>query len=82
MAESALSFDRSRSSRLHRQTTYLSIEDLDRTAAVLDVYGFSADQDLLSQLLEVNLEFAGRVGREEPVTSPGVPPDYPDRTNS
>ncbi|MCO5053993.1 MAG: N-6 DNA methylase [Verrucomicrobiae bacterium] len=46
-------------------------------AAVLDAYGFSAKQDLLAQLLELNLTVAARIERGEPVTAPGVPPGYP-----
>jgi hypothetical protein len=47
-------------------------------AAVLDAYGFSARKDLLSQLLALNLDVAARIGAGQPVTSPGVPPEYPD----
>ena len=46
-------------------------------AAVLKAYGFSARKDLLGQVLELNLEVAGRIDRGEPVTAPGVPSDYP-----
>jgi hypothetical protein len=46
-------------------------------AAVLEAYGFSARKDLLGQILELNLEVAARIDRGEPVTAPGVPPDYP-----
>jgi hypothetical protein len=47
-------------------------------AAVLDAYGFSPRKDLLSQLLELNLDVAARTEAGKPVTSPGVPADYPD----
>jgi hypothetical protein len=47
-------------------------------AAVAKAYGFSARKDLLGQILELNLEVAARIDRDEPVTAPGVPPDYPD----
>jgi hypothetical protein len=49
-------------------------------AAVLDAYGFSARKDILSQLLELNLDVAAKIETGKPVTSPGVPPDYPDPT--
>lgn len=49
---------------------------LDR--AVLDAYGFSSKKDLLAQLLALNLDVARREKAGEPVTAPGVPPDYPD----
>jgi hypothetical protein len=47
-------------------------------AAVLDAYGFSPCKDLLSQLLELNLDVAARIEAGKPVTPPGVPADYPD----
>ena len=47
-------------------------------AAVLAAYGFSAKKDLLAQLLELNLEVAGKIERGEPVTAPGAPKTYPD----
>jgi hypothetical protein len=47
-------------------------------AAVLAAYGFSADADLLAQLLALNLHVAARLDRGESVTAPGVPPNYPD----
>jgi SAM-dependent methyltransferase len=46
-------------------------------AAVLDAYGFSSDDDLLTQLLDLNLLVAERIERGESVTAPGIPPDYP-----
>ena len=47
-------------------------------AAVLAAYGFSASADLLQRLLDLNLVVAARVGAGETVTSPGLPPSYPD----
>ncbi|MEX1097393.1 MAG: hypothetical protein WED34_15210 [Planctomycetales bacterium] len=47
-------------------------------AAILAAYGFSAKQDLLAQLLELNHAVAARIAAGEPVAAPGVPPDYPD----
>jgi hypothetical protein len=47
-------------------------------SAVLGAYGFSPRKDLLAQLLELNLSVAARIDAAEPVTSPGVPPGYPD----
>jgi hypothetical protein len=47
-------------------------------SAALDAYGFSADDDLLAQLLALNLAVAARIEAGEDVTSPGVPPVYPD----
>ena len=47
-------------------------------AAVLAAYGFSAKKDLLAQLLALNQEVAARIERGEPVTAPGLPPNYPD----
>jgi hypothetical protein len=46
-------------------------------AAVLAAYGFSAKKDLLAQLLELNLAVARRIEKGEPVTAPGIPPDFP-----
>jgi len=47
-------------------------------SAVLDAYGFSPRKDLLSQLLELNLDVAARIEAGKSVTPPGVPADYPD----
>ena len=47
-------------------------------SAVLAAYGFSPRKDLLSQLLELNLDVAARIEAGQPVTPPGVPVDYPD----
>jgi len=47
-------------------------------AAVLAAYGFSAKKDLLQQLLDLNLKVAARIDRNEPVTAPGIPPDFPN----
>jgi hypothetical protein len=46
-------------------------------AAVMAAYGFSEKKDLLAQLLEMNLEVAGRIQAGKGVVAPGVPPDYP-----
>jgi hypothetical protein len=45
--------------------------------AVLAAYGFDAEKDLLAQLLELNLQVAGRIEQGQPVTAPGVPPTHP-----
>ena len=45
-------------------------------AAVLAAYGFSPKTDLLAQLLDLNHTVANRLTRNEPVTSPGIPPNY------
>ncbi len=47
-------------------------------AAVMKAYGFSAKKDLLKQLLDLNLDVAGREERGESATAPGVPPVYPE----
>ena len=47
-------------------------------AAVLAAYGFSAKKDLLAQLLALNQQVAAKIEKSEAVTSPGVPPGYPD----
>ena len=47
-------------------------------AAVLAAYGFSPRKDLLKQLLDLNLDVAARIERNEPVTAPGIPPDFPN----
>jgi hypothetical protein len=47
-------------------------------AAVLAVYGFSAKKDLLQQLLDLNFEVAARIERDESVTAPGIPADFPN----
>ena len=47
-------------------------------AAVLAAYGFDRDRDLLEQLLALNDKVAARIDAGDPVTAPGVPPDYPD----
>ncbi|WP_442481912.1 DNA methyltransferase [Aeoliella sp. SH292] len=46
--------------------------------AVLQAYGFDPRSDLLQQLLDLNLEVAARIDKGEPVTAPGIPPDYPN----
>ncbi len=45
-------------------------------AAVLAAYGFSAKKDLLAQLLELNFAVAERLEAGDPVTAPGVPPEF------
>ncbi|HEY9172799.1 MAG TPA: hypothetical protein VI136_10990 [Verrucomicrobiae bacterium] len=45
--------------------------------AVLAAYGFSAQKDLLAQLLALNQQVAAKIERGEPVTAPGVPSGYP-----
>ena len=47
-------------------------------AAVLAAYGFSPKTDLLAQLLDLNHTVADRITRNEPVTAPGIPPNYPN----
>lgn len=47
-------------------------------AAVLKAYGFNPKDDLLKQLLDLNLSVSEQIDRNEPVTAPGVPPDYPN----
>lgn len=46
--------------------------------AVLAAYGFDPDRDLLEQLLALNFEVAAKIEAGEPVTAPGIPPDYPN----
>ena len=46
-------------------------------AATLAAYGFSAKKDLLAQLLDLNLAVAASIDQGEPVTAPGIPPNYP-----
>lgn len=45
--------------------------------AVLSAYGFDPAADLLAQLLALNGQVAARLAAGEPVTAPGLPPDYP-----
>ena len=45
-------------------------------AAVLTAYGFDPKQDLLTQLLALNLEVAGKIEAGEKVTAPGIPAGY------
>jgi len=47
-------------------------------AAVLAAYGFSANADLLAQLLALNQVVATKIERGEPVTAPGLPPGLPN----
>ena len=45
-----------------------------------DPHGRGSDsRDLLAQLLELNLAVAARIDAGQPVTAPGIPPDYTDR---
>jgi len=46
--------------------------------AVLAAAGFSAQKDLLAQLLSLNLEVAERIEKGELVAATGVPKNYPD----
>lgn len=46
--------------------------------AVLAAYGFDPDRDILEQLLALNFEVAARIEADQPVTAPGIPPDYPN----
>ncbi len=56
------------------------LRDLHKTLdqAVLAAYGFNPDRDILEQLLALNFEVAARIKAGEPVTAPGIPPDYPE----
>ncbi|MFN5165500.1 MAG: class I SAM-dependent DNA methyltransferase [Pseudomonadota bacterium] len=45
-------------------------------AAVLAAYGFSAKQEVLQQLLELNSQVAALIAAGKAVTPPGVPPGY------
>jgi hypothetical protein len=56
----------------------LKVAQAELDAAVLKAYGFAAKKDLLQQLLDLNLEVAARIERGEPVTAPGIPPDFPN----
>ena len=47
-------------------------------AAVLAAYSFSPKTDLLAQLLDLNHTVAQRLTQNEPVTAPGIPPNYPN----
>lgn len=49
--------------------------------AVLDAYGFSAKEDLLSQILDLNIEVAGQIKVGESVIDPGIPPNYRSPSN-
>ena len=44
-----------------------------RGSAILAAYGFSAKNDLLRQLLNLNLEVAANIEKGGDVTAPGVP---------
>jgi hypothetical protein len=47
-------------------------------AAVMQVYGFAREKDMLSQLLTLNQSVASRIEAGQPVTPPGVPAGYPN----
>lgn len=47
-------------------------------AAVLNAYGFTAKQDLLTELLDLNHTLAARIAAGLPVISPGIPASYPE----
>lgn len=49
--------------------------------AVLAAYGFSANKDLLQQLLDLNEEVAEKIATSKPVTAPGIPSCYPNPAN-
>jgi hypothetical protein len=50
-------------------------------AAVLAAYGFSLKADLLTQLLALNHEVADRIEKGDSVVSPGLPPQFTDRSS-
>lgn len=50
-------------------------------AAVLAAYGFSAKDDLLAKLLELNATVAARIHAGHTVTAPGLPPGTPNPTS-
>ena len=45
--------------------------------AVMRAYGFEPDGDLLAQALKLNYLVAAQIEAGDPVTPPGIPPDYP-----
>jgi hypothetical protein len=45
-------------------------------AAVLAAYGFSAQKDLLRQLLDLGQQVAAAIKEGRPVVAPGIPPTY------
>lgn len=47
-------------------------------AAVLKAYGFEAESGLLTELLQLNQKVAESIRRNERVTAPGIPTDYPN----
>jgi len=49
--------------------------------SVLAAYDFSANKDLLGQILALNKEVSARIERKEPVVSPGIPANYPKPEN-
>jgi hypothetical protein len=46
--------------------------------AVMDAFGFNAENDLLAQILELNHAVAAREKSGQPVTAPGIPAGYPN----
>ena len=46
--------------------------------AVLKAYGFSAKQDLLEELLNLNHAVATQIAAGQTVNGPGLPPSYPN----
>lgn len=50
-------------------------------AITLAAYGFSAKQDLLAQLLDLNHAVAAKEKAGEAVTAPGVPATYGNATS-
>lgn len=46
--------------------------------AVMAAYGFDPAADVLAQLLALNETVYARIGAGEPVTAPGIPPNYPN----
>jgi hypothetical protein len=50
--------------------------------AVLDAYGFSSQNDLLAQLLELNLAVARRIEHGESAVAPGVPPTWDEKDHA
>jgi hypothetical protein len=47
--------------------------------SVFAAYRFSMTKDALAQLLELNREVAHRLNTGSPVTSPGIPSNFPER---
>jgi type II restriction/modification system DNA methylase subunit YeeA len=49
--------------------------------AVIDAYGFNYKEDILQQLLELNIEIFDKEQNNEQVQGPGIPNNFPNRTN-